>query len=222
MTSISDISSIVNGNSTATDTSNSSELGQEDFLKLMTVQLQNQDPFKPMEDGQFIAQMAQFSTASGIGELQESFAEFASSINGNQILEYSNLIDREVMINSDVGYFDGSDELNANIEIPASLSNLSVRVYSESGALIDSVELGPQSAGQVGFEWDGTDSNGTDMPAGRYRVTAETLYAGEAQALNTSVMAKVESVSLGVGGRPPDLNLVGIGQVSTTAISQIK
>lgn len=222
MTSISDISSIVNSNSTATKAEDPNELGQEDFLKLMTVQLQNQDPFKPMEDGQFIAQMAQFSTATGIGELQESFAEFASSINGNQILEYSNLIDREVMINSDVGYFDGSDDLNANIDVPTSLSGLSVKVYSQSGALIDSVELGPQPAGQVNFEWDGTDSNGTEMPAGRYRVTAETLYAGETQALNTSVMAKVESISMGVGGRPPDLNLVGIGQVSTTAISQIK
>ncbi len=222
MTSISDIASIVNGNSATTDSSSSSELGQEDFLKLMTVQLQNQDPFKPMEDGQFIAQMAQFSTASGIGELQESFSEFASSINGNQILEYSNLIDREVTIDSDVGYFDGSDELNASIDIPTSLSNLSVRVYAENGALIDSVELGPQSAGQVEFEWDGTDSNGAEMPAGRYRVSAETLYAGETRALDTSVIAKVESVSLGVGGRPPNLNLVGIGQVSTTAISQIK
>ncbi len=222
MTSISDIASIVNGNSTTTDSSNSNELGQEDFLKLMTVQLQNQDPFKPMEDGQFIAQMAQFSTASGIGELQESFSEFASSINGNQILEYSNLIDREVMVNSDVGYFDGSDDLTASINVPTSLSGLSVKVYTESGALIDSAELGPQSAGQVEFEWDGTDSNGAEMPAGKYRVTAETLYGGETHALSASVMAKVESVSLGVGGRPPNLNLVGIGQVSTTAISQIK
>ncbi len=222
MTSISDIASIVNGNSTTTDSSNSNELGQEDFLKLMTVQLQNQDPFKPMEDGQFIAQMAQFSTASGIGELQESFSEFASSINGNQILEYSNLIDREVMVNSDVGYFDGSDDLTASINVPTSLSGLSVKVYSESGALIDSAELGPQSAGQVEFEWDGTDSNGAEMPAGKYRVTAETLYGGETHALSASVLAKVESVSLGVGGRPPNLNLVGIGQVSTTAVSQIK
>ncbi len=222
MTSISDISSIVNGNSTVNKSNDSNELGQDDFLELMMVQMQNQDPFKPMEDGDFMAQMAQFSTASGIGELQESFADFASSINGNQILEYSNLIDREVMINSDVGYFDGSNDLNANIDVPTSLSGLSVKVYSESGALIDSVELGPQVSGQVDFEWDGTDSNGTEMPAGRYRVTAETLYAGETQALDTSVMAKVESVSMGVGGRPPNLNLVGIGQISTTAISQIK
>ena len=42
------------------------QLGQEDFLKLMTTQLQNQDPFAPMENGEFIAQMAQFSTVTAI------------------------------------------------------------------------------------------------------------------------------------------------------------
>ena len=44
-------------------------LGQEDFLKLMTTQLQNQDPFAPMDNGDFIAQMAQFSTVTGITEI---------------------------------------------------------------------------------------------------------------------------------------------------------
>ena len=48
---------------------NKSNLGQEDFLKLMTTQLQNQDPFAPMENGDFIAQMAQFSTVTGITEM---------------------------------------------------------------------------------------------------------------------------------------------------------
>ena len=48
---------------------NKSTLGQEDFLKLMTTQLQNQDPFAPMENGDFIAQMAQFSTVTGITEM---------------------------------------------------------------------------------------------------------------------------------------------------------
>ena len=47
-------------------------LGQEDFLKLMTTQLQNQDPFAPMENGDFIAQMAQFSTVTGITDMSET------------------------------------------------------------------------------------------------------------------------------------------------------
>ena len=49
------------------------ELGQDQFLKLMTTQLQNQDPFKPMENGEFLSQMAQFGTVSGIQGLQDSF-----------------------------------------------------------------------------------------------------------------------------------------------------
>ena len=49
-------------------------LGQSDFLKLMTTQLQNQDPFSPMENGDFIAQMAQFSTVTGIAEIAKSKA----------------------------------------------------------------------------------------------------------------------------------------------------
>ena len=47
----------------------SDRLGQSDFLKLMTTQLQNQDPFAPMDNGDFIAQMAQFSTVTGIEEV---------------------------------------------------------------------------------------------------------------------------------------------------------
>ena len=49
-----------------------SSLGQDDFLKLLTTQLQYQDPMKPMENGEFLGQMAQFSTVTGITEMQTS------------------------------------------------------------------------------------------------------------------------------------------------------
>ena len=223
MTSVSDIANIVNQGSSATaEEKNSNDLGQDDFLKLMTVQLQNQDPFKPMDDGQFIAQMAQFSTASGIGELQESFADLATAINGNQLLQYSSLVDREVMINSDVGFFNGEDDMNANITVPSSASGVSVKIYSQSGALLDHAELGPQAAGNINFEWDGTDANGDSLPSGKYVIRAETNYGGTITALDTNVMAKVESISMGVGGRPPMLNLQGIGQISSNSIAQIR
>ena len=55
-------------------------LGQSDFLKLMTTQLQNQDPFAPMENGDFIAQMAQFSTVTGIAEMGESLKSLSNQL----------------------------------------------------------------------------------------------------------------------------------------------
>jgi len=54
-----------------------STLGQQDFLSLMTAQLKNQDPTKPMDNNEFMSQMAQFSTVSGINDLNKSFASFA-------------------------------------------------------------------------------------------------------------------------------------------------
>ena len=56
---------------------NKSTLGQADFLKLMTAQLQNQDPNAPMDNGQFLGQMAQFSTVSSMGEMANQFKALA-------------------------------------------------------------------------------------------------------------------------------------------------
>ena len=64
-----------------TPTKRKNSLGQEDFLKLMTTQLQNQDPFAPMENGEFIAQMAQFSTVTGITEMGQTLKGLSDNLN---------------------------------------------------------------------------------------------------------------------------------------------
>ena len=69
-----------------------SSLGQEDFLKLMTTQLQNQDPFAPMENGEFIAQMAQFSTVTGITEMGETLKGLANKLDEFRIATASDLL----------------------------------------------------------------------------------------------------------------------------------
>ena len=60
-------------NNTSTSNQDDGALATEDFLALMTTQLQNQDPLKPLESGDFLGQIASFSTVSGIGELNDSF-----------------------------------------------------------------------------------------------------------------------------------------------------
>ena len=84
------------GISSQTDASKrgtSNNLGQEDFLKLMTTQLQNQDPFAPMENGDFIAQMAQFSTVSGIQEVNQNLTGLNDEMKQMRIATASNLLD---------------------------------------------------------------------------------------------------------------------------------
>ena len=73
-------------------------LGQSDFLKLMTTQLQNQDPFAPMDNGDFIAQMAQFSTVTGIQEINNSITRLVEEFDQARIATASNLLGHSVLV----------------------------------------------------------------------------------------------------------------------------
>ena len=73
-------------------------LGQEDFLKLMTAQLNNQDPFKPVENEDFIAQMAQFSTVTGITEINSNLNELGEKLAPNRVAVAASFIGHEVLV----------------------------------------------------------------------------------------------------------------------------
>ena len=75
---------------------NKDTLGQSDFLKLMTTQLQNQDPFAPMENAEFIAQMAQFSTVTGITEMGAELKGIADQLGEFRIATAANLLGNSV------------------------------------------------------------------------------------------------------------------------------
>lgn len=79
-----------------TKTTGSGELGKDAFLKILMTQLQNQDPTKPMDDAQFISQMAQFSSLEQMTNLTTAFKEFAAIQEQSQMIEFSNFVGKEV------------------------------------------------------------------------------------------------------------------------------
>src|SRR6187455_380963 len=70
------------------------ELNQEDFLTLMISQLKNQDPFKPLDPSQYVGQLAQFSSVSGLADINKNISALTSSLRGNQVLDGAALIGR--------------------------------------------------------------------------------------------------------------------------------
>src|SRR5947209_15098271 len=82
---------------TAPAASDQSALGEDAFLKLLTTELQNQDPLKPMDDTQSVAQMAQFSALQAQNELKTSFENFQSNFG---VLQASSLIGRKATVSA--------------------------------------------------------------------------------------------------------------------------
>ena len=196
-----------------------STLGQAEFLKLMTAQLQHQDPTKPLSNSEFLGQIAQFSTVSGIQGLQSSFGQLASAMQSNQILQASSLVGRSVLAPSELGVLPKEGGLNGAADLAASTSGLTVGIFDSKGVLVRTLGLGPQPAGPASFSWDGITDNGQQAAPGTYFIKAEAIVEGKSQAVDTYVNARVESVSVGKNGL--SLNLGSLGPVELSQIKQI-
>jgi len=196
------------------------KIGQDQFLKLMTTQLQNQDPFKPMENGEFLGQIAQFSTVSGIQDLQKSFDGFSSAMVPNQGLQAAGLINRNVLVPADVVPLT-NEGLNAAVELPDQASKVNVSVYTPSGQLVHNFNLGALAEGVTRYQWDGSLPDGTLAPIGNYKVTVDALIDGENIAVKNYANLPVESITFGGGGNEVNVNIRDLGSRKFSDILQI-
>lgn len=205
---------------TTTPVTTEGALQQEDFLELMVAQFSNQDPFKPMENGDFLGQLAQFGTVSGIEELQASFETVAESLYTDQALTASALIDHEVLAPGNVGVLNGGGSIQGAVELANSAVGVDVRITDAAGVQVGRVQLPTQGAGLARFEWDGKNESGDPVAPGFYRLEAVATGAGVNEQLPVLVQAKVDSVSLGGGGGVV-LNVEGLGELSLNDVRRI-
>lgn len=98
-------------------------LGQKDFFEIMIAQLTNQDPTKPLDGSEYLGQLAQFSSVTGITELNNSFRDMTRSLQSLQALQASSLVGRGVVLQSgkpgiveSVTMVEGGQGLLANLE----------------------------------------------------------------------------------------------------------
>ncbi|MEE9339129.1 MAG: flagellar hook assembly protein FlgD [Methylococcaceae bacterium] len=197
------------------------ELGQEQFLKLMTTQMTHQDPSKPMENGDFLAQMAQFSTVEGVSSLNDSFAEFAGSITSGQGLQAATLVGKSVMVPTDQGVLSVNNNLSGEVALKGPTDNLKVTVLGPDGSILKTINLGKQDKGNIEFEWDGLLEDGTQASPGTYKIAAESIIDGENTVSQTLISAEVKSVALGAGADGVSLELAGLGKVKFNEIKKI-
>lgn len=197
-----------------------SKLGLDTFLKLMITQLNNQDPFKPMENGEFLGQIAQFGSVTGLDNLNKKMDELTTSLTSGQALQAGSLIGREVLAPVDTGYLQTGGSLRGQVTLDASSSEVTMRVTDQAGQLVKELPLGAAQSGEFKFTWDGTNNNGDFMAPGLYNVQISALQGSTQVEQQTNLFAEVESVNLS-GGTGLTLNLQGLGPVAFNNVNQI-
>jgi flagellar basal-body rod modification protein FlgD len=196
------------------------QLGQEDFLSLMITQLKNQDPFKPMESGEFLGQLAQFGTVSGLGELKSAFDSLAGSLVSNQSLQAAGLVGRSALVESSSVAIASGQPVAAAVDMPTASGSVKVEIRDATGELVRTIDLGTRPPGLATFTWDGLADDGSAAPGGRYTFAAGFQSEGKIEAAETLVSAPVESVLFGSKGF--SVRLAGIGDVPFASVREIR
>jgi flagellar basal-body rod modification protein FlgD len=222
---VSSVGSNTASNPLTSQTGNASQanaLRQQDFLRLMVAQVQNQDPMNPETSGDFLAQLAQFSTNDSINNMESSINQLASSLQSNQALQASALVGRKVLVNnSNLNISSEGASATATINMVSGITDLKASIYSSSGELIKTIPLGQPAAGNFEFAWDGTNNSNEKVAAGNYTVKVAGTYNEQIVSMPTMTYANVDSVSLGQNGTGFQLNVAGIGPVSLNDVKQI-
>ena len=196
----------------------SDTLGQSDFLKLMTTQLQNQDPFAPMDNGDFIAQMAQFSTVTGIQEINDSIGKLVEEFDQARIATASNLLGHSVLVPGDTGLPDEDGQLHGVLDLPdrTLMTELSY-LDAETGEVLHSEDMGPLAAGLVGFSWVNIPQSILDEGK-RIKIRAMIDTGEGPEQLSPSIYSKVVSASVAAGeDKQVLLNVEGYGDLNVTS-----
>ena len=167
------ITAVDSSYNTAQRASPEKTLGKDDFLKLFVTQLRAQNPLNPMNNTEFTAQLAQFSSLEQLNNISMQLHDLLLYQNSLQNTLSSTLIGRKVKISGNEVYLKDNAEISYALQ--EDVSKVKISVYSSSGELVKEVNLGQQTSGEKNYVWDGTDNSGNHLPEGHYQIKVEAL-----------------------------------------------
>ncbi len=197
------------------------ELGSADFMQLMMAQLKNQDPFKPTDPAQFLGQLAQFSTVTGIQNMQTSVTELAGSLRSTQVLNGASLVGREILAPSTTATLAAGATLSGAAAIPEGVVGTQVTIRDSAGQLVRRFDIDAAELGLTEFTWDGRDATGNPVAAGDYEIEVTGISGGETYSFDPLLTSRVASVTIDPSRGDLVLN-TDIGPVAIGDVARVK
>jgi flagellar basal-body rod modification protein FlgD len=178
-----------------TKTTGTQEIGQEGYLKLLTAQLQYQDPTEPTDNSQLVTQLATIQQSKGIAEMNSSLADIRDSLSGSRLSDAASWIGKSMLVRSTTAAPDSAGQYGGELTLDDDARAVSVDLIDGNGRVVKTLDLGAQSKGAVGFFWDGKDADGRSVDAGALRVQVRGARA--TQVATWATVAAVQSPASG-------------------------
>ncbi|MBI5683223.1 MAG: hypothetical protein HZC45_08720 [Deltaproteobacteria bacterium] len=196
-----------------------SSLAKDDFMKLLVTQLEHQDPLNPVENTEFIAQLAQFSTLEGITNVEKGIGKMNNYLLSMNNSYLTGLIGKGIKTQGNTILFDGSNSKKIDYSLGGNAAKVNITIYDENGKEVRKIEAGSKIKGVNTVLWDGRDFNGKTLPKGEYNISVNAVGSdGASIGSGTLFTGKVDSVMFENG--TPYLIVDGI-RVSMSSVLEV-
>ncbi len=199
-------------------TMGTTDLGEDAFLRLLTTQLQYQDPSDPVKNEAFVAQLAQFSSLEQLeglnGTLDGVYAALAAMNNASM----ASLLGTDVIAAGNAFTYGGEGPVTLQASSPVALSSATLTVYDEDGGVVWSGDAGALPAGAGSVTWGGLDASGQSVPAGTYTFSIAGFdAAGNAVDVDERITGTITEMDYSTGTPLPSIdgNVVQISDILT-------
>lgn len=194
----------ITGAMTGTPTASNSvpvnmQINQSDFLRLITTQLQNQNPLSPADPSQFVSQLEGMSEVSSMQSMQTALAS-------SQVMSGTSLLGHSVLAPGTTATLATGGSISGAVQAPAGATALNVSITDSTGAVVNTFKVMPASTGLTSFSWNGSTAVGTTAAAGQYGVQVSATVDGQSQAVSPLVVSKVGSVTIDPNTQAVDVN----------------
>ena len=193
---------------------------QDDFLKLLIAQLQNQDPLQPMDNQQFAVQLATFNSLEQLIGINDKLGNLQTEQGTTNQFNAASLIGKEVETNGNRFNLTASSPAKISYQLGGNAARVVVNVEDGSGALVRQMNLGAQAMGDQSVLWDGKDTAGRAVSPGIYNfeINAFDLNGKQVQSAGR-VKGTVTAVNF--AGREPVLDIGGLS-VPLSAVNGVR
>lgn len=196
----------------------------DDFLILLTTQLQNQDPLSPMDSTEFTNQLVNFAGVEQQINANQKLDSLVALSLGNAFSSSLSYVGKDISYVSGEANYDGKTPVKINYAIDGEAQSTKINILDADGEVVLSKDVSDDSAVE-NFVWDGKDSNGNVMPEGTYQIRVDALDAQNKSLKTTTVVTgRVSGIEtqngttfLLVGERAVSIgNVINVSEPKTT------